>query len=155
MFLDSQYLLAALYLLYTIFNLYFVTSRLLWLSLRNNSAGRGFPWSRNVPRNLCYGVFICFGNITNSFLVVGDNFRVKTCSPKYVSQCDLCLSGFAGHIIKTGNNPEDLTEIRVLTAFQRIAKQKREVQRLLQLVNSFLFLYILADLISFLEIQRL
>ena len=41
-----------------------------------------------------------------------------------LSQCNLWLFGLAGHIIiKTRKNPEDLTEVRVLTAFQRIANK--------------------------------
>ena len=48
----------------------------------------------------------------------------KTALLELLSQCNLWLFGLAGHIIiKTRKNPEDLTEVRVLTAFQRIANK--------------------------------
>lgn len=86
-----------------------------------------FCMDSGIPRTdgICVMACLYATSITSSSLVVSDNCRVKTCSPRYVSQCNLWLSGFAGHIIiKTRKNPEDLTEVRVLTAFQRIAKQK-------------------------------
>lgn len=82
--------------------------------------GSGIPRTNGI----CVMACLYATSITSSSLVVSDNCRVKTCSPSYVSQCNLWLSGFAGHIIiKTRKNPEDLTEVRVLTAFQRIANK--------------------------------
>ena len=86
-----------------------------------------FFWmGSGIPRTngICVMACLYATSITSSSLVVSDNCRVKTCSPSYVSQCNLWLSGFAEHIIiKTRKNPEDLTEVRVLTAFQRIANK--------------------------------